>query len=290
MAAKEVYNFEISNSNFDDIVLTNSHKLPVFVLFMSPTVGPCISMENVLIDYANQFAGQFILARLDIDMSPEAGEKHNINNIPTLHVYQNGELVHREEGVMTFEALAALFKQFDIFNPAEELRIEAQKQHEAGNTPQAVQTLSEAAKLDPSNINVAMDMCQIFLDMNMLAEAAELFTRLPDKIKEEDRPRFLIGQITFKKLALDTDGKAALMAKLATDPTDEDAQFDLSICLIAEQDYDAGMKQLFALLQQSPRAKGGGAHELALGVINMLDTMKSEEANQFRRQLNGILA
>lgn len=290
MAAKEVYNFEISDKNFDDIVLTNSHKLPVVVLFLSPTISACISMENELIDYANQFAGQFILARLDIDMYGDAIDRFGVENIPMLQVYQDGEKVLEEVGSMTYEGMAEMFKQFGIFNPAEPLRQEALQKHEDGNTPEAIQLLSQAAQLDPGNVNIAMDMCQIFLDINMLAEAAELFTRLPDKIKEEDRPRFLIGQITFKKLALDTDGTEALTQKLAANPSDEDTQFNLSICHVADQNYDAGMNQLFALLTQNPTAKGGGAHELALGVINMLDTELSSTANEYRRRLNNILA
>ena len=190
---------------------------------------------------------------------------------------------------MTYESLADVFKKFDIFDEAEDMRLLAMEKHHEGHTPEAIQMLTDAAKLDPTNVNIAMDMCQIFLDMDMLAEGAELFTRLPDNIKEQDRPRFLIGQITFKKLALDTDGKQALTEKLQANPEDEDAQFDLALCLIAEQNYDAGMNQLFAMLRQNPNAKGGGAQELAIGVINMLETTLSTLANDFRRQLNNAL-
>lgn len=290
MAKPDVYNFEISDQDFDDIVLTNSHKLPVFVLFLSPAIGSCISLENILIDYAHKFAGQFILARLDIDMYADAREKFNIQNVPTLMVFKDGEAVHEEVGVMTYESLAALFKQFGIYNLADELREQAKAKHSEGNTPEAVQLLSQAAKEDAGNVDIAMDMCQIFLDINMLAEAAELFTRLPDNIKEEKRPRFLIGQITFKKLALDTAGKATLSEKLASQPEDEDTLFDLAVCHIADQDYDTGMAHLFKLLQNNPNAKGGGAKELALATINMLETMMPEIANDFRRKMNNIIA
>lgn len=289
MAAKEVYNFEISDKNFDDIVITNSQKLPVFVLFMSPALPACISMESALIEYANEFAGQFILARLDTDMNPDAPSKLNVQNLPTLQVYHQGEKVFAEEGTMTFENLEALFQKFGIFNPAKALRAQAEQKHSEGQTAEAMQLLAEAAKLDPSNIDVAMDMCQIFLDLNMLAEGAELFTRLPDKIKEQERPRYLIGQITFKKLALDTAGKAVLIEKLAENPDDEETQFDLTICLIAEQDYQTGMAHLFKLLSKNANAKQGGAQELAIGIINMLSTTQPTLANDLRRQLNSII-
>jgi len=290
MAAQEIYNFEISDESFDSLVLINSHKLPVFVLFLSAVSPTCIAMENALIDYAEKFAGQFILARLDIDMYTQVRDRLEVKNVPMLKIFKDGEMVHQELGSMTEESLAQVFRKFDIFDPAEDLRLQAEEKHKNGETPEAIKLLAQAAQMNPSNIKIAMDMCQIFLDINMLAEAAELFTKLPNKIKETETGRFLIGQITFKKLALDTQGKQALTSKLAETPDDEDTQFDLAICLIAEQGYQEGMAQLFNLLKQNPNAKSGGAQELAVVVINMLDLNNKELASEFRRQLSNILA
>ena len=285
MAQADVYNFEISDENFDQVVVMNSYKLPVFVLFMSPVSAACIAMENALIDYANRFAGQFILARLDIDMYTETRDRYEVKNVPILKVFQDGKVVHQELGAITEEALAATFKQFDIFDPAEELRIEANRKHADGDTPQAIQLLTQAIQQSPGNTRVAMDMCQIFLDMNMLAEGAELYTKLPNKVKETDQGKYLIGQITFKKLALDTDGKAALQDQLLKNPENEDAKFDLAVCLIAEQEFTEGMVQLLGMLKNNPNAKGGGAQELAVALINMIDLNDKALAGDLRRKL-----
>jgi len=290
MAKKEVYNFEISDESFDQLVLINSHKLPVFVLFYSPVSSVCIDMESRLIGYAKDFAGQFILARLDIDMYPDARERLDVQNIPLLRIYKDGEMVHQEMGVITDEEMASAFRKFDIFNPAEDLRLQAAEQHAAGNTPEAVQLLTQAIQLDPSNTKVAMDMCQIFLDVNMLAEAAELYTKLPQKIIETDTGRYLIGQITFKKLALDTEGLTNLQQKVLADPGNEEVLFDLAVCQIADQNYDDGMEQLFTMLRNNPNAKGGGARELAIATINMLELKDPEYANKFRRTLSSTVA
>ena len=285
MAQKEIYNFEISDQNFDDLVITNSHKLPVFVLFLSPISSTCIAMENRLIDYAEEFAGQFILARLDIDMYQDAREKFGVENVPMLRAYQNGEVVAQEVGGMTEEALEILFKQFDIFNPSEELRKEALLHHQQGNTPEAVKLLTKAIQLNPTNIKAGMSMCQIFLDLDMLAEAAELFTKLPDNIKESDEARYLIGQITIKKLALDTEGMQTITQKLESDPENEDLRFDLAVCKLALQDYAGGVKELFDMLMKNPNAKGGGAKEMAIAMMNLVELNDTELAGQLRKKM-----
>ncbi len=285
MAAPEIFNFEISDQNFDSLVLINSHKLPVFVLFLSPSSPTCIAMENALIAYAEEFAGQFILARLDIDMYTEVRDRLGVQNVPMLKIFKDGEMVHQEMGSISEEALADVFRKFDIFNPAEELRKQAAEKHQNGETPAAIQLLTQAIQMAPGNAKVAMDMCQIFLDMDMLAEGAELYTKFPNKIKETDKGKYLIGQITFKKLALDTAGKAALESKLLENPDDEDAQFDLAICLIAQQEFSEGMVHLLGLLKRNPQAKGGGAQELAVALINMVDLDDKELAGDLRRKL-----
>lgn len=290
MAQKEVYNFEISDDNFDQVVIMNSYKLPVFVLFMSPISAACIAMENALIDYANEFAGEFILARLDIDMFTEVRDRYEIKNVPMIKVFKDGEMVHQELGAVTEGEMADAFKKFDIFNPEEELRIQALEKHALGDTPEAIKLLTQAIQMNPGNVKVAMDMCQIFLDINLLAEAAELYTKIPNKFKETDKGKFLIGQITFKKLALDTDGLKAIEARLAQNPDDENAHFDLAVCKIAAQHYPEGMQTLFNMLKTNPNAMGGGAQELAVAVVNMLELDNPTLAAELRRGLSNTIS
>lgn len=290
MAKEDVYNFEISDNNFDQLVIMNSYKLPVFVLFMSASSSSCIAMENALIDYAEEFAGQFILARLDIDMYTEVRERYEVKNVPMIKVFKDAQVVYQELGAISQEDLAAAFRHFDIFNPAEDLRLQAEEKHQNGETAEAIQLLTQAIQMNPGNIKIALDMCQVFLDINMLAEAAELFTKFPNNVTESDTGRFLIGQITFKKLALDLESIETLTTKLAENPDNENIKFDLAICLVANQQYQEGMEYLFEALKTNSNAKDGAAQELAVAIINMLDLKHSEIAGEFRRKLGTTLS
>lgn len=290
MAKEDVYNFEISDNNFDQLVIMNSYKLPVFVLFMSASSSSCIAMENALIDYSEEFAGQFILARLDIDMYTEVRDRYEVKNVPMIKVFKDGQVVYQELGAISQEDLAAAFRHFDIFNPAEDLRLQAEEKHQNGETAEAVRLLTQAIQMNPGNIKIALDMCQVFLDINMLAEAAELFTKFPNNVTESDAGRFLIGQITFKKLALDLESIETLTTKLAENSDNENIKFDLAICLVANQQYQEGMDYLFEALKTNSNAKDGAAQELAVAIINMLDLKHSEIAGEFRRKLGTTLS
>uniref|UniRef100_Q31EF4 Thioredoxin domain-containing protein n=1 Tax=Hydrogenovibrio crunogenus (strain DSM 25203 / XCL-2) TaxID=317025 RepID=Q31EF4_HYDCU len=290
MSQPEIYNFEVSKNNFNNIVLTNSYKLPVFVLFMNPTLGTCVQMENSLSDLAETFAGQFIAARVDTDMEVDLREMYDIVNVPSLKVFKDGEIVHNEVGLMSEDELRVVLKNFGIFRESDDMREQARQKHIEGDTPSAIQLLTEAIQKDPANVMVVMDMIQVMLDIGLLEQATELFNKLPDKEKDTETGRALVGQITFKGLANKTAGKEALQGQVEANPTDFDARFDLSICYIADHQYMEAMDQLFTILDTQPDYKDGAAQEMTVSVIQMLAPNDPEQANEFRRILGNLVA
>lgn len=290
MSDQEVFVFEVSQGNFNTSVVLNSYKLPVLVEFMSVSSGPCIAMSDTLSRLATEFAGQFIFARLDVDEQPELRKDYSIENIPTLKVFKDGEVVRTEEGKLQEPELRELLKSYGIYRQSDELREQAREKHMSGETLQAISLLTQAIKEDPANTRVAMDMVQVFLDINELEQATSLFNRLPEKDRETDMGRSLLGQLSFKGLAAKTEGKAQLLARLATSADDYDTHFDLAICLVAEHDYPQAMEHLFTIFDNNPEYKEGAAKEMIINLSNMLSVNEPELAQSFRRRMGNALS
>ena len=280
---------EVSESGFSRYVLDNSHKLPVLVEFMNVSSEPCVTMADVLAGLAKEFAGQFVFARVDIDEQPELTKQYNIENVPSLLVFQKGELSFAEQGQLTEDELRVLLRGLNVFNEADALREEARSKHMAGDTGEAIVLLSKAIQQDPANTRVAMDMVQIFIDVGELQQAQGLFNRLPDSDKESSMGKLLIGQLTFADLAAKTVGIEALKKRLAKDANDHAARFDLSVCLVAGHDYDGAMEQLFSLLEMKPDYQDGAAREMIVTITNMLSPNNPEQASAYRKRLSGLL-
>ncbi len=285
----DIYNFEVSQGNFDDVVLKNSYTLPVFALFMSSSISSSIQLEHSLSAFAKEFAGQFILARIDVDMETTLRDDYNITNVPTVKVFKSGEVVHQEMGLLQDHELTELFKTHGIYRASDEARLKAREKHVSGNTDEAIQILTAAIQSDPGNTRIAMDMIQIMLDIGLLNQAKDLFNKLPDKDKESETGRALVGQITFKDLAAKTAGKMDLLAQVGDHPDNFDARFDLAVCYVAEHEFEEAMKQLFTILEQDASYKEGAAQELVVNVINMLEPNNAELAQDFRRTLSNLL-
>ena len=288
MSTKDVYIFEVSKHNFDTTVIQNSHKLPVLVEFMGVWSGPCIQMSDELSGLAKEFAGQFIFAKVDVDEQPELMKQYGIENVPTLKLIVNGEVVQTAEGLLKQNELRDLLKNVGVYSRSEEKRQQARDKHIAGDTLAAIQLLTEIMQQDPSNVIVAMDMVQIFIDLRELDQATTLFNQLPDSAKSSDMGKSIIGQLTFLELASKTLGKTALQQQLIENPNHCDHHFDLAVCLIAESEYEQALDHLITIMTLEPSYKNDAARELIINVANMLAPNNPELSSKFRSRLCSV--
>lgn len=283
--SKEALVFEVGESGFDRYVIENSHKLPVLVEFMGVWSEPCVVMADMIHDLAREFAERFVFAKVDIDEQPGLREQYNIQNVPTLLVIKEGAVIFTQEGQLKEEELRVLLKGLGVFHISDELREQAREKHMAGETPEAIMLMTQAIQQDPGNTRVAMDMVQIFIDIGELEQARGLFNRLPDVDKESQLGKSLIGQLKFKDLAARTEGMDALNHRLAQNANDHDARFDLVVCLVAVNDYEAAMDHLFTILAAEPEYREGAAKEMIISLINTLAPNDPPLAASYRQRL-----
>jgi len=288
MSKKEAFIFEVSKNNFDSIVIKNSEKLPVLVEFMGVWSGPCIQISDELSNLAQEFAGEFIFAKVDVDEQPELMEQYEIKNLPTLKIFAQGTIVNTQEGLLNQTELRGILKELGIYSKTDELREKAREKHMAGDSVSAIQLLTQAMKEDPSSTKVALDMTQVLIDLNEIEQANDLFNQLPENAKSNDMGKSIIGQLAFCELAKKTQGRFMLQQSLLTNSSDCDVHFDLSICLIAEKDYEQAIKHLFDIMEINPDYKDDAAREMIINVCNMLNSNNPELSSKFRSKLSSI--
>lgn len=282
--------FEVSQSNFSDVVLFNSNKVPVVVEFMGVWSGPCIQLSDRISDLAKEFPGEFIFAKVDIDEQEALKDQYNITNVPTVLVFSGGEEKRREEGLLEEAELRVLLKQYDIFNPIDELREQAREKHLNGDTQSAIMLLTQAIQSDGSNMRVALDMVQIFLDIGEIDQAQSLFDRLPEQAHKMEMGNAITSQLNFIRLAQNTAGLEHLRMQVFQSPEDYQARFDLAICLIATHEIEKAMDELFFIQTNEPEFKDGAAREMIGMVCNMLANTNAQAAAAYRQKLASLLS
>ena len=288
--SKDVFVFEVNEKSFDQYILLNSHKIPVFVEFMGVWSGPCSSMDILFSYLAKEFAEEFIFAKVDIDEQRDLAKRYNIENVPTLLVFQNGELKRTEVGELNEKQARELLKEFGVFHQSDLMREQAREKHLAGDTAAAIVQLGEAIKADPSNTRIAMDMVQIFIDIGELEQASGLFSKLPVSTHETEMGKALSGQLTFAALAAKADDVETLKTRLSSNPNDHDARFDLVIRQIAQYEYNNAIDNLFYIQNEDAEYKDGAAKEMIVTVSNMIAPVDNDFAQEIRRKLANLLS
>jgi len=288
--SQDVFIFEVTEKTFPSAVIQNSEKLPVIVLFMGVWSEHCFVCDSLFSGLAKEFAGKFIFAKVDIDEQPELRKEYQINNVPTVNLIHEGKVIRTEEGQLNETESRELLQSIGIFHESDMMREEARSKHLSGDTAGAITLLTQAIQNHPSNTRVAMDMVQVFIDINDLNNAQGLFQKLPERDKSSDIGKSLSGQLAFTELASKTPGIEQLQQSILINPDNHQARFDLAICQIAKHQLDDAMSNLFKLLSDEPNFQQGAPREMILTLIQMLTPTNPEQAKSYQRMLGNHLS
>lgn len=87
----------ITNSTWENEVLKAD--TPVLVDFWAPWCAPCRMIAPAVDAVAEKYQGKAKVVKLNVDENPETSAKYDVRGIPTLILFNNGEVVDRQVGV-----------------------------------------------------------------------------------------------------------------------------------------------------------------------------------------------
>ena len=298
---------DITVENFEAEVIAASATVPVLVDFWAPWCGPCQSLGPVLEKLETEYAGRFVLAKVNSDEQPQVSQMFGVRSIPTCVLMANGQALDGFTGAQT-EGQVREF--LDKHLPAAEPELELEPEYDAaaalaaGDVDAALSKLQQAVLAAPDDDDVRFDYVKLLLQLQRNDEAKAAFAPAAPKVALSRKLAALkswIDALDFVAAGARKQGDTAdFDAQIAANKRDFEARFGRARVLLAQQQWTAAMDELLDILMRDKSWNDEAARKLYGSILEIIAPPKVKVADgqippqdpvvaTYRRRLSSVV-
>ncbi|AGA91084.1 thioredoxin [Thioflavicoccus mobilis 8321] len=272
---------------FTQAVVETSHRVPVLVDFWADWCAPCKALMPILAKLADEYGGKFILAKVDTEAERELAAYFDIRSLPTVQLFKDGQPVDQFMGALP-EAQIREFLDRHIPRESDGVLERAEELLHAGRPEEAAAAIAEARENDPDNPRLHLAEVRLKAASGDTAGAEALLERVPLELAHDPEVAALRGELRFSGIVADAPSAEALRERLAADPKDSEARYQLAARYVIAGDYEGALDELLQLLK-SDRAWGDDAARKAMVMIFDLLGGQGELVKRYRGRMTAAL-
>jgi putative thioredoxin len=279
------FHFDATTANFEQDVLARSMETPVLIDFWAPWCSPCMQLKPVLEKLADEYAGGFVLAKVNSDDEAQIAALFGVRSLPTVVLLKGGRPVDGFMGVQPESAL----RQFLAQHAVAPLEAIAEIETLEAIVDPAVQlaTLRARSAAEPENDEIKLDIALLLASAGDVDEAAALLDALPDRLAKDDRTLRARATLGFATRLKDAPSHAELEQRVQADAADLDARHLLGVHKLVAGDEEGALQEFIDMLQRDKSFQEGLPRRLLIDAFAVISD--PDLVSRYRRRMASLL-
>ena len=279
------WTIDVNEENFEAEVLARSIEVPVLVDFWAEWCGPCKVLGPVLEKLAGEYAGEFILAKVNVDENQQLAGAFGIQGIPAVKLFRDGDLASEFTGALPEPMLREFLSKF-LPSAVDKEALAAAELEAAGNTGEAKSAYQAILAADPNHAKALLGLGRLAMtagDNDAARNYLDQVSIIDDERKEADR---LLARLDLQ--AGGAKNEAALREKIAADPNNLEARFELAQTLAGVEKYDEALGEFLQVVKADRKFKDDGARK---AMVQIFEVLGSDDplTDKYRSELAAVL-
>ena len=277
---------DIDQNNAQQYLIDESFNRPVVVDFWADWCAPCKQLMPLLEKLADEYAGAFLLAKINADEQQGISQQLGVRSLPTVMVFKDGQPVDGFSGAQPETAVREMLQKH-LPSPWDAKIAEATELLDQGDTSGALALLRAAWEESDKLLDITLAYAGALVEANRLDEAEEVLNevRLVDRDALHEQ---LMAQIELKREAGKSPEIEALESELASDESNHSVRVKLAVQLTTGAHYRDALEHLLIVLRADRDWNNGEAKRLYLDTIASIG--KGDPlAAEYQRKLFSLL-
>jgi putative thioredoxin len=258
---------ETTTQTFVKDVIEESKRQPVLIDFWAPWCGPCRQLTPLLEKAVRAAKGKVKLVKMNIDEHPAIPGQMGIQSIPAVIAFVNGQPADGFMGAVPESQVTAFINKVTASMPGTgepdiaEILKEAEAVLAEGDPASAASIYAEVLTADPANVAALAGLARCYLETGAIEQAKQTLAQVPESKRGDAAVKAVQATIDLAEQAKALGPVAELEQKVAADPLDHQARFDLAIALNARGDRAEATNRLLEIVKRDRKWNDDGARK-----------------------------